>query len=385
MLPHTYTMFHPNQTHAATSIRSSFLSGTRYALLSAKCQSGKTGTFQNLVKQMLDAGDVTHAYILCGSAETELKRQAVEDTLAFNPNYNQCIQVVFHQDFNHVDLDITDALIIVDESHMVQTQGQKLQLYLAKYGISLDGNPTALEKSNAYLLSVDATPYSEIAAWREEETLYPKHVEELVAGDGYYGLADYERDGLLEPTFTIHKHPESFEKMLVNIPRKYVLMRLNRSKDNKENESVVRSICRRLGMPVHLYTGEKTEIAVTRGEQKRFSRGGRKIGCLEDAPSKTTVVIVRGRLRAGKVVPKQHIGFIWEGAGMSKTDALVQGLVGRMCGYKFGDTKPTLYVPVNNLIPDELGQVLWGDLPKTATNLRASATTNGKSVFSTPI
>jgi hypothetical protein len=53
-----------------------------------------------------------------------------------------------------------------------------------------------------------------------------------------------------------------------------------------------------------------------------------------------------------------------------------------MCGYVFGTEKPTLYVPVTALVPDELGLVLAGDLPKTATNLRASATTNGKSVFS---
>ena len=124
---------------------------------------------------------------------------------------------------------------------------------------------------------------------------------------------------------------------------------------------------------------------MTRAEQKRFSRGGREIGCLEDAPLVTTVVIVRGRLRAGKVVPKTHVGFVWEGANKSKTDVLVQGLVGRMCGYVFGTEKPTLYVPVTALVPDELGLVLAGDLPKTATNLRASAVTNGKSVFSAPV
>jgi hypothetical protein len=56
-----------------------------------------------------------------------------------------------------------------------------------------------------------------------------------------------------------------------------------------------------------------------------------------------------------------------------------------MCGYVFGTEKPTLYVPVTALVPDELGLVLAGDLPKTATNLRASAVTNGKSVFSAPV
>jgi hypothetical protein len=377
-------MFHPNQVLAASHIHSSFLSGTRCALLSAKCQSGKTGTFQSLIKAMLDAGDATHAYVLCGSSETELKKQAVSDTQAANRSYYDAgrIEVIFHQDFKHAELDITDALIIVDESHMVQTKEQQLHRFLAKHGVFLDGNPKALEESNAFLLSVDATPYSEIAALREEETPFVKHVEELAAGDGYYGLAEYERDGLLKPTFSISKAPERFETLLQGVGSKYVLLRLNRSKANKENEAVLRGLCKRLSFPVLLYTGEKTQIAVTRAEQKRFSRGGREIGCLEDAPLVTTVVIVRGRLRAGKVVPKMHVGFVWEGANKSKTDVLVQGLVGRMCGYAFGAEKPMLYVPVTALIPDELGQVLCGDLPKTATNLRASATTNGKSVFS---
>ena len=380
-------MSHPNQVLAASRIHSSFLSGTRCALLSAKCQSGKTGTFQSLIRQMLEAptDGISRAYIICGSSETELKRQAVADTLSFNKEWQDSIEVIFHQDFKHAELDIQDALIVVDESHMVQTKGQQLHLFLAKYGVFLDGNPAVLTEKNAYLLSVDATPYSEIAALREEETLFPKRVVELEAGTGYYGLADYDKDDLLKPTFTLSKHPERFEDLLLDVGPKYVLLRLNRSKANKENEAVLRGICRRLSFPVLLYTGEQTQIAVTRAEQKRFSRGGREIGCLEDAPLVTTVVIVRGRLRAGKVVPKAHVGFVWEGANKSKTDALVQGLVGRMCGYAFGEKKPTLYVPVTALIPDELGQVLCGELPKTATNLRASATTNGKSVFSAPV
>lgn len=378
-------MFHNNQMCAAANIRSSFLSGTPCALLSAKCQSGKTGTFQSLIRQMLDAGDVTHAYIICGSAETELKKQAVSDTLSSNAEYTHCIEVIFHQDFKRTELDIMRALIIVDESHMVQTRGQQLHLFLAKYGVFLDGNPKTLLEKNAYLLSVDATPYSEIAALREMETPFVKHVEELAAGDGYYGLAEYERDGALLPTFSISKAPERFETLLLDVGSKYVLLRMNRSKANKENEEVLRGLCRRHGFSVLLYTGEKTQIAVTRAEQKRFARAGYKLPCLEDAPIVTTVIIVRGRLRAGKVVPKTHVGFVWEGASKSKTDAVVQGLVGRMCGYAFGDKKPTLYVPASALIPDELGQVLTGELPKTATNLRACAVTNGKSVFSAEV
>lgn len=380
-------MIHTNQALAAAGIVTAYSRGVRFALLNARCQSGKTGTFQGVIQHMLRTASITHAYILCGSSETELKKQAVEDTRHFNTAAYEAgrIDVLFHQDFAKSTLDIQDALIIVDESHMVQTQGQQLHLFLAKYGIMLDGNPAALNEKNAYVLSVDATPYSELAALVQGETLYEKHVEELKPGVGYFGLADYERTGKLLPTFSVSDDPTRFADLLLTNPQKFVLVRLTQSERNKTNEAAMRRVCKMHSVPVLLYTGEKTQVTVTRAEQKRYARAGYKLPCLEDAPPTTTLVIVRGRLRAGKVVPKKHVGFVWEGAAKSKTDALVQGLPGRMCGYEFGQTKPTLYVPPTGLVDDELGLVLCGDLPKTATNMRASQKTNGKSVFSSPL
>jgi len=377
-------MIHANQMRAAEHIRKSFLSETRCSLLKARCQSGKTGTFQHLIRLLLHEGDITHAYILCGSSETELKKQAIADTRASNSAHFDAgrITVLFHQDFKHAELDITDALIIVDESHMVQTKGQHLHQFLGKYGVSLDGNPDTLRAHNTFLLSVDATPYSELASIRHGETPFSKHVEELEAGAGYYGLAEYKDAGLLQPTFNIAEHPVRFEELLDSVPAKYVLLRLNRSKANRASEAEIAHICRRRGFPRLLYTAEETQVAITRAEQARFARGGRRIPCLEDAPLATTVVIIRGRLRAGKVVPKQHVGFVWEGAKQSKTDVLVQGLPGRMCGYAFGAQKPRIFVPPSGLVEAELERVMKGELPKTANNLRAGQMTNGKSVFS---
>ena len=380
-------MFHTNQTKASSGILSAFNAGVRYALLRALCQSGKTGTFQSLIQRMLNTENITHAYILCGSSETELKKQAVNDTLTFNSDFYQkgLIQVLFHQDFLEATLDIQNALIVIDESHMVQTKGQQLHQFLLNHGIKMDGDPTVLKEKNAYVLSVDATPYSELAALVMGETPHEKHVEDLLPGTGYYGLADYDREYRLLSTFSISKEPERFEELLISMPAKYVLMRLTRSKSNEANEAELRRICKRNHFPVLLYTGEKTQVAMTLSEQERYLRKGHHLPCLEIAPAVTTVVIVRGRLRAGKVVPKVHMGFIWEGATKSKTDALVQGLPGRMCGYVFSDVKPLLFVPPTALVPDELARVLSDELPKTATNMRASAMTNGQSVFSVDI
>jgi hypothetical protein len=380
-------MFHSNQTKASSGILSAYKAGVRYSLLRALCQSGKTGTFQSLIQRMLNDEEITHAYILCGSSETELKKQAVNDTQTFNLDFYQKgrIQVLFHQDFLEATMDIQNALIVIDESHMVQTKGQQLHQFLLNHGIKMDGDPTVLKEKNAYVLSVDATPYSELAALVMGETPYEKHVEDLLPGTGYYGLADYDRDYRLLSTFSISKEPERFEELLLSTPAKYVLMRMTRSKSNEANEAELRRICKRNHFPILLYTGEKTQVAMTLSEQKRYLRKGQNLPCLMDAPLLTTVVIVRGRLRAGKVVPKVHVGFIWEGASKSKTDALVQGLPGRMCGYVFGDVKPLLFVPPTALVPDELTRVLSDELPKTATNMRAGQMTNGQSVFSVDI
>ena len=62
----------------------------------------------------------------------------------------------------------------------------------------------------------------------------------------------------------------------------------------------------------------------------------------------TTVILLKDRLRAGKVVPKEHIGFVWEDATSSKTDTLVQGLLGRMCGYYDpGQYVPKIFLPLS--------------------------------------
>jgi hypothetical protein len=91
------------------------------------------------------------------------------------------------------------------------------------------------------------------------------------------------------------------------------------------------------------YTSKRSEIAITADELK----GCDERECMEAPPTVTTLVIVQGRLCVGKVVPKQHVAFVWENSADPKTDTLVQGLPGRMCGYALGAELPTIYVPAS--------------------------------------
>lgn len=330
---------------------------------------------------MLENGDIQHAYVLCGSHETELRTQAIEDTKAANPSAfaKGEIQVFFRQDFASATMDITNSLIVVDESHLDQSKGQQLEQFLSRYSLSMDGNPEVLKAKNAYIVSVDATPYSELAAMAHSETPYEKHIEELIPGEGYIGLSEYLYLGLMKSTFDISKDPHRFISQFRKGIKSYALLRLSASYKGRVNpqEMAVKELCKHFGIRVVYFTAEDSQVSIED---------------LAKAPEVNTVIIVRGRLRAGKVVPKEHISFVWEGAKISNTDALVQGLPGRMCGYNEGMALPTLFVPPSALERKEKKVIKASEierailtpdlLPTKATNIKkphvANKAENGK-------
>lgn len=365
----------PEQQIAANNIRRAFLEcRLRYAILMARCQSGKTGAFLELARSMLASGEVMRVYILCGSSETELRDQAKQRAEEVLPAGK--FTVLFRQDFDKATMNITNSLIVVDESHLDQSKGSQLHKFMKRHGLSMDGNPAALEAKNAYLVSVDATPYSELASLIHKETPHSKHVEMLAAGPGYFGLGDYKGTGRLLSTFDFVAEPERFKALLRSHSDKWLLVRLTWTKTADVKESALKAICADAGVAVKYFTAddaERPQIAVKD---------------MEAAPGVTTVVILRGRLRAGKTVPKAHVGFVWEGAADPKTDALVQGLPGRMCGYDFGSAyRPTIYVAEAALREyedkvvkaSEMGRAVLEfpiAMPQKATNLKKAHVAN---------
>jgi hypothetical protein len=255
----------PQQIIAATNIREVFANKRfRYALLVAQCQAGKTGAFQELIRQMLLNGDVSHVYILCGSNETALRDQAEHDTKMANPEAyaSGAIKVIFRQKFETSTMDIQNALIIVDESHLDQGKDQQLDKFLGRHGLSMSGDPRPLNENDTYLVSVDATPYSEISELTYKGS-FDKHVEELQAGPDYFGLSDYLYGSMMFPTYDITKKPADFLAMITSSGNKYGLMRLASSKYATTQELSAIGHYRLAGGEVHYYTSDKTTIAIT--------------------------------------------------------------------------------------------------------------------------
>jgi len=371
----------PQQCAAAADMAKAFAdeSTYRFAILFALCQAGKTGTFQELIRTMLLEGKIQRAYILCGSHDTGLRDQANKDTAAANPEAyaRGDVKVIFRQDFKASQMDITNSLIMVDESHLDQSLDQELDQFLRKHGLSMNGDPSTLVEKNAFIVSVSATPYSELSA-RQHKKCFPKHLTVLEPGKGYFGMADYFYGNFIRSTYDICAKSSEFTEMVRSAGNKYAIMRLSTGKQSDRLEAGAASVYRSLGGRVQYYTTERDEI---------------DISTLSSAPDRPTLIFINGRLRAGQVVCKKHVAFVWEGATTSKTDSLVQSLLGRMCGYDVPEVKPLIFLPKSALKRNETKVIKASEieraimashliLPTKATNLAkahvASAASNGK-------
>jgi hypothetical protein len=343
--------FHETQVAAATEIVSKFMDASnryRYGLLYALCQSGKTGTFHAVAKMLLDHGVIERVYLLCGSSEVVLRAQANEDAETYNPEAITAgkFNIIFHQDFKKHAINRNKSLIILDESHMDQDANQKLCEFALASGFDFWGTTPRMVEEDTYILSVSATPYSELSDIYHKKTPN-KFVVELVPGPTYRGVDYYLHNDLVHPTYNVAKEWVRFKTMVLSKGNKWNLVRCTNAKGSALQTAIVRGAAA-AGIRVLFYTEAAKDVAITWKERKAgqpclqgLDATGKPVSV---APTQPTIIILKGKLRAGKVVPKEHVGFVWEDSKNPQTDTIVQGLLGRMCGYAFGAEMPEIYI-----------------------------------------
>jgi hypothetical protein len=369
--PITCPLVYENQKVAVSTIVRNFrMTQLRFGLLRALVQAGKTGVYQYLIRAMMRLGLIDRAYIVCGSHETELRDQCKRDVEEYHGGATYCdnIKVVFRQDFKKTAMNTERCLIIVDESHLVQGVDQTLNAFMRRHGLTMAGTTTTMVRDSTYILSVDATPFAEEAAMSYKKGR-SKFVVSHEPGADYYGPADYLRDGNVHEAFdlTTTEGAEEFSSLLRSYRRKYILVRIQ---SRSRQMSALRDCAAETGCDIvrftSLFAGRDAEIVITAAEAAAHLRKYRRvIPSLESAPSKTTIVLIDGRLRCGKRVPKKHVGFVWETSKAANTDTIVQSLFGRMCGYK-GDgvydvpcgEKPLIFVPGRVLERQESNKIV---------------------------
>jgi hypothetical protein len=328
-------IFFKQQVEATKHIVQHYKQNNRYVILYADLQSGKSGTFHCVSICMLRSKLINKVIILCGMNDNELKQQAIDDyqktymkkykTIMGN-NYNEgSVNIIFQKDIEKLLNDKNDknyfnnSLIIIDESDRTQDNNQQKNLLLNYCGLRLDGDPTVLKNNNIYILSVSATAFSEISALKHGLSYDKKIVKLNIDKSKYRGIEYFYKNNLIHSTFDIKNNKEQFINVVKSKGLSYNLIRIYESKTRKDYD-IVKDICHTNNFDFIDYDMENTkninEIIT------------------DEKPKKPTLIIIKGKLRAGKVINnKQNIGFVWENSLNPNTDVLLQGLPGRCCGY----------------------------------------------------
>ena len=315
----------------------------RWVVLLAFPQSGKTNTFLFVACEMLRLEKVQNVIIMCGNADTDLKTQLTDNKESFISNaYNAHLEDATQYDrrtrdvfIKHAksrisilfgsaldsstDFEVRNTLIIWDDAHYAQDRINRPHKYLGSIGITADGDVGNLVGGrNNYVLTVSATPFSELSNIVHHGQ--SKRIVKMKPGHSYIGPRQFIEQGSVIQFDSQNRIDALINAMLRSedehrgVP-KYCIVRFI----GDENVDDCGLAAAHLGWDVKVFDSK--------------SKTMRSMNELSVAPVRNTLVVIRGKCRMGKRVPKMHISFVFESSQWSATDVLLQGLFGRMFGY----------------------------------------------------
>tara|TARA_Y100000389_G_scaffold192365_1_gene219727 strand:+ start:1133 stop:3223 length:2091 start_codon:yes stop_codon:yes gene_type:complete len=347
--------FHQGQCDAGNEIIDKFTKEQPFTVLLAQMQSGKTGTYLFTALEMIRLSLVKNVVIICGSSDTSLRAQAIQDKdIAFKSFQRETIAngdtdgalrlmdatfgVYFSQDLGKITEISEETLVIHDESHMAQSKNNiPFKKFYQRNHLdkALMGDFSILKQNKCYILGVSATPFSEIVAnqkvhksdWTLEESsfldgveLSPKNFYFMVPGEGYIGVTDFIQRNSIR--FEAENIKTSDCSHFAGILRK-------NSPRYHQKYVVVRTLCAEKDSDMM-----RTIASSTGCEYVSVFGGEGSLEFMKTQPLKTTLVHICGKFRMGQVVPKVYIAMVYEQSKHPNADTILQGLLGRMCGYR---------------------------------------------------
>ena len=348
-------VFHQEQRQAGNEIIDKFTQEQPFTVLLAQMQSGKTGTYLFTALELVRLALVKNVTIICGSSDTSLRAQARDDLLTAFKSFQRetmvsgdmegairltdaTIGIHFSQDLPKLGEISNETLVIHDESHMAQSKNNiPFKLFYQKNNLdkALMGDFSELKEKNCYILGVSATPFSEIVAnkkvqteeWTSEESAFLNGIELsaknfyfMQPGSGYIGVTELLKKDSIK--FEAENIKSSGCSHVASVIRKG-------SPKYHQKYLVIRTMCAEKDMDMM-----QTIASSTGCDYVSVFGGQGSLEFMKVKPLKTTLVHICGKFRMGQVVPKKHIAMVYEQSKHPNADTILQGLLGRMCGYR---------------------------------------------------
>jgi len=363
-------VFHATQIDIAQRIIHEFPEN-RFSVLLAQMQSGKTGTYLYVALECVKRELVDRVVILCGSSDTSLRAQLFEDLEIARTTYLQetdpegnlprrltdkfaDINVFFSQDLKDIREITERTLIIHDESHMAQSKNNLPYKRFYKdndLSSALLGDFRKLVERDIYILGVSATPFSEIVSNKKVDTdTWTREEKDAIEAEGielgikrfhfmnpsadYIGVTELLRCGAIQFTADpisangCTRIGEILQSGQAKYNKKYLVIRTHCAGYDADVMQALASIN---GYDYKSVFGQGTKQGQGQGTKHKLG-----LEFMKEAPYRGCIIHICGRFRMGQVVPKQHIAMVYEQSKKPNADTILQGLVGRMCGYRTG-------------------------------------------------
>jgi hypothetical protein len=393
MLSNYYkTHFSSQQINAAKQAIEEYKQGKyNWIILLAQMQSGKTDTFLLIACELLRLGLVNFIIIFSGNAETELCDQISNTVRDADSDYwekyenfigdrhvskdirqklnskdDRRLLIVWGTQKTHYSGPTQNSLFIWEEAHFAQNKDQGPAKFLSKLEISADGTQHFLEEKSNFVLTVSATPFSEVSD--REHLSQNKGLVKMEPGEDYIGVEYLLQNNRVRPWKTIEEGLD----MACSLPRttkKWAIIRVI-----DRNVELVESIMKSKG-----WKCEKYDSSISLSERKSGKCVDSGYKAWNDmasgkAPDMDTVIIIKGMCRMGKNIKKSHLLFVFETSKAPASDTILQGLLGRVCGYGYNDVVVYLSAKVVNSGELESYVRLWNNpgvyiIPRKANNL----------------
>lgn len=345
-----YDEFHYNQTQAGKEIIRLFEEGKHYVQLQAQMQSGKTGTCLYSLFEMIRKYN-TNGFILSGMSDIDIKAQWIDKIKVHQHDYMAWIDnieerktipklienvkehVYFNNDLKKIKTieELRNSLLIIDEIHYGATEYSQLSNVFKVLDIQdiLTGkNSSKLVEYNIKILSVSATRAVEDTIYNDPTNTHVKQVwgrVYMTPGDNYKGIIQYYNANQIKPSIDFKEPNRSKIIQLLESYKsqnKYIVIRATGVKT-----TFIESILNDLSIPIERYDQNNTHVFDT------------------VQPTQFTAVLIKGKLRLGKELNKTHVCSVFESSDNSmNNDTLLQGLLGRVCGYNITQDV-TIYIP----------------------------------------
>lgn len=346
------------------------LERSKYAIFYAPMQSGKTKSYLHCACDYLLKKKGNRVVILCGTKDITLKKQLKNDIKDFikefcekydtNDLFTEKIEFYFSQDLNENIKIIDDTLIIHDESHYAQSKNNiPFKNFYKTNNIHnvLNGDFSNIENKNIKILTVSATPFSEILQNNDEKN--KKIIVYGYVSKKYKGVDYFNKNNMIRYVSKPFKTTEDLLSIIKENEKPENGYNIIRTCTIKHDKDLMQEFCLK---------NDYVYVCIDGTNKNNFN-------ILNNKPSKNTIIHICGKARMGYAFEeKKYINMVYETSKNIKLDTCLQGLLGRMCGY----SRVTAIIYLNKSIKKEIENYLANNVYniKKATNLE-----NYNSVF----